>query len=110
VPMGFCFPGTGKGGDLPPRQECAPAWRDMVLDTLESVELTLIIGRYAIDWHQPKFSKSTVTQAVQCWKENWPQQLILPHPSPRNNRWLKQNPWFEAEIIPMLQARVGQLM
>jgi uracil-DNA glycosylase len=109
VPMGFCFPGTTKGGDLPPRSECAPAWRDQVLKTLNSVELTLIIGRYAIDWHLPKFGKSTVTEAVQSWKEVWPGQLILPHPSPRNNRWLKQNPWFELDVIPALQTRVGKM-
>ncbi|MGC3937948.1 uracil-DNA glycosylase family protein [Roseobacter sp. EG26] len=107
VPMGFCFPGTGKGGDLPPRAECAPAWRNRILETLSSIELTLIIGRYAIDWHLPDYSGQTVTKAVQNWQGVWPNQLILPHPSPRNNRWLKQNPWFDEEIIPTLQARVG---
>ena len=109
VPMGFCFPGTTKGGDLPPRSECAPTWRDQVLKSLNSVELTLIIGRYAIDWHLPKFGKSTVTEAVRSWKDVWPSQLILPHPSPRNNRWLKQNPWFEQDVIPALQKRVGKM-
>ena len=109
VPMGFCFPGTTKGGDLPPRSECAPTWRDQVLKSLNSVELTLIIGRYAIDWHLPKFGKSTVTEAVRSWKDVWPSQLILPHPSPRNNRWLKQNPWFEQDVVPALQKRVGKM-
>jgi uracil-DNA glycosylase len=106
VPMGFCFPGTGKGGDLPPRPECAPAWRAPILEALTSVELTLVIGRYAIDWHVPEFSKRTVTEAVKDWRSVWPNQLILPHPSPRNNRWLKQNPWFEAEVVPALQDRI----
>ncbi len=110
VPMGFCFPGTAKGGDLPPRNECAPAWRTKILDRLVSVELTLIIGRYAIDWHLPEFGKSTVTEAVKSWKTSWPKQLILPHPSPRNNRWLKQNPWFEDDVIPKLQSRVRQIL
>jgi uracil-DNA glycosylase len=110
VPMGFCFPGTTKGGDLPPRNECAPAWRTKILDTLVSVELTLVIGRYAIDWHLPEFGKSTVTDAVKSWKTSWPKQLILPHPSPRNNRWLKQNPWFEDDVIPKLQSRVRQIL
>jgi uracil-DNA glycosylase len=110
VPMGFCFPGTAKGGDLPPRNECAPAWRTKILDTLVSVELTLVIGRYAIDWHLPEFGKSTVTDAVKSWKTSWPEQLILPHPSPRNNRWLKQNPWFEDDVIPKLQSRVRQIL
>ncbi len=110
VPMGFCFPGTGKGGDLPPRPECAIAWRDRILETLTSVDLTLVIGRYAIDWHLPDQSARTVTQAVQNWRDLWPSTLILPHPSPRNNRWLKQNPWFDEEVIPALQARVKKLL
>ena len=110
VPMGFCFPGTGKGGDLPPRTECAATWRDRILETLAHVELTLVIGRYAIDWHLPNYSKSTVTEAVKSWQSHWPKQLILPHPSPRNNRWLKQNPWFERDILPPLRDRVAQLV
>ena len=110
VPMGFCFPGTAKGGDLPPRNECAPAWRNRIFNTLVSVELTLVIGRYAIDWHLPEFGKSTVTDAVKSWKDVWPKQLILPHPSPRNNRWLKQNPWFEEDVVPELQARMDELL
>lgn len=110
LPMGFCYPGTGKGGDLPPRSECAPAWRDSILETLEAVELTLIIGRYAIDWHLPEYSDRTVTAAVQSWADVWPNKLILPHPSPRNNRWLKSNPWFEEEVIPALQKRTKQLL
>lgn len=110
VPMGFCFPGTGKSGDLPPRTECAAAWRDRILKTLASVELTLIIGRFALDWHLPMMSRNTVTEAVKSWQSVWPDQLILPHPSPRNNRWLKQNPWFEHDIIPTLQDRVRRLV
>ena len=106
VPMGFCFPGTGKGGDLPPRTECAEAWRAKVLSEVQEVELTLIIGRYAIDWHLPELGKHTVTDAVKSWTQVWPHKLILPHPSPRNNRWLKQNPWFEQDVIPTLQQRV----
>lgn len=109
LPMGFCFPGTGKNGDLPPRPECAPAWREPVLASLKSVELTLIIGRYAIDWHLPEYTGCTVTTAVRSWADVWPRQLILPHPSPRNNRWLKTNPWFEEEIIPALRRRTKDL-
>ncbi|AXI45899.1 hypothetical protein C1J03_07575 [Sulfitobacter sp. SK012] len=109
VPMGFCFPGTGKGGDLPPRSECAAAWRNRILETLTSVELTLIIGRYAIDWHQPDQGSRSVTEAVKDWRQLWPNKLILPHPSPRNNRWLKQNPWFDEEVIPVLRVKVGEL-
>lgn len=109
VPMGFCFPGTGKSGDLPPRPECAEAWRTDVLDSLKSVELTLVIGKYALDWHMPELSKHTVTEAVKKWEEHWPSKLVLPHPSPRNNRWLKNNPWFEDDVIPMLQAKIKQM-
>ncbi|WP_106743459.1 uracil-DNA glycosylase family protein [Yoonia maritima] len=104
------FPGTGKSGDLPPRTECALTWRERILPTLQAVELTLIIGRYAIDWHLPTYSSSTVTAAVKSWVRLWPKQLILPHPSPRNNRWLKANPWFEDDIIPALQERTKQLI
>ncbi|MFT5798672.1 MAG: uracil-DNA glycosylase [Candidatus Azotimanducaceae bacterium] len=110
LPMGFCFPGTGKNGDLPPRSECASAWRERILSTLHAVELTLVIGRYATDWHLPAYSSSTVTAAAGSWAELWPRQLILPHPSPRNNRWLKSNPWFEEDIIPALQQRAEQLI
>lgn len=110
LPMGFCFPGTGKSGDLPPRSECAPAWRNRILTTLHAVELTLVIGRYAIDWHVPEYSNSTVNAAVKSWSELWPGKLILPHPSPRNNRWLNSNPWFEDDIVPAVQERVKQLI
>lgn len=110
LPMGFCYPGTGKGGDLPPRAECASAWRADILDILQSVELTLVIGRYAIDWHVPDYAGQAVTRAVQAWSEVWPDKLILPHPSPRNNRWLKSNPWFENEVVPALQSRVKQIV
>lgn len=106
VPMGFCFPGTGKNGDIPPRPECAATWRDAVMDQLASVEITLVIGRYAIDWHLPNFSKLTVTEAVSRWEDVWPRQIILPHPSPRNNRWFKRNHWFERDVIPALRARI----
>lgn len=108
VPMGFCFPGTGKGGDLPPRPECAPAWRERILERLDPTALTIIIGRYAIDWHAPDYAKLSVTEAVKKSAAMWPNQIILPHPSPRNNRWLKQNPWFDQDIIPKLQTEVEE--
>ena len=109
LPMGFCFPGTGKSGDLPPRSECAPAWRERILGVHDAIELTLVIGRYAIDWHLPEYSSYTVTDAVKSWADVWPKHLILPHPSPRNNRWLKLNPWFEDDVIPALRKRTKQL-
>ncbi|HEY9091817.1 uracil-DNA glycosylase family protein [Parasphingorhabdus sp.] len=110
LPMGFCYPGTGKGGDLPPRAECAPQWRRPLLDLLPNIELTLILGQYALDWHLGDAKSKTLTETVKRWKTFWPTALPLPHPSPRNIRWFKANPWFEAEVIPALQERVAELI
>ena len=110
VPMGFCFPGTGKGGDLPPRPECAEEWRSPLLSHLKDLQLTLILGQYAQDWHLGDRKKKTLTATVENWKEYWPELVVLPHPSPRNIRWFKKNSWFEEEIIPKLQKRVSQLL
>ncbi|MBD3656366.1 MULTISPECIES: uracil-DNA glycosylase family protein [Marinobacter] len=109
LPMGFCYPGTGKSGDLPPRPECAPAWRELLLERLRCIELTLVIGQYAHAWHLPK-PKQPVTANVRNWRRFWPDIVPLPHPSPRNNGWLKQNPWFEAEVVPALQDRVRSIL
>lgn len=109
-PMGLCFPGTGKGGDLPPRPECAATWRAPVMDALADVALTLVLGKYAIDWHVPRFKGAKVTQAVEGSRDGQGGVFVLPHPSPRNNRWLKQNPWFEAEVVPDIRARVAALL
>jgi uracil-DNA glycosylase len=109
LPMGFCFPGTGKSGDLPPRPECAPAWRAAVLSRLKNLQLTLVIGQYAQAYHLPNEAAS-VTEAVQAWRKNWPLTVPLPHPSPRNNLWLKRNPWFEKELIPVLRTRVSEIL
>lgn len=109
APMGFCYPGTGLNGDLPPRPECAPTWRRSLLSQLHNCEFTLLIGRYAIDWHcQRRYT--SVRAAVADWQSMWPEQVALPHPSPRNNRWLRQNPWFEAELVPRIRARVQGLL
>lgn len=109
LPMGFCYPGTGSSGDLPPRPECAPAWRRALLDRLPAVELTLVLGRYALDWHLGA-GRRRVTDVVKAWRDRWPALLPLPHPSPRNNRWLKKNPWFEAEVVPALRGRIAELL
>ncbi|VTU35808.1 uracil-DNA glycosylase family protein [Variovorax sp. PBL-E5] len=109
VPMGFCFPGTGKSGDLPPRPECAPAWRAPLLARLRHLRLTLVIGQYAQAWHLPNEGAS-LTEVVQGWRRHWPAMLPLPHPSPRNNLWFKRNPWFETEIVPMLRERVAEVL
>ena len=110
VPMGFCYPGTGKSGDLPPRSECAELWHDLLLGELRGAKLTLIIGQYAQKYRLGKDRKPTLTQTVRAWKEYRPACLVLPHPSPRNNIWLKKNPWFEQEVLPYLKKRVTQIL
>ena len=110
VPMGFCYPGTGASGDLPPRRECAPQWRAPLLAALPKIELTLLLGQYALAWHLPEQSALSVTEAVSAWRNHWPAVLALPHPSPRNNIWLKRNPWFAEQVLPQLQARVRAIL
>jgi uracil-DNA glycosylase len=110
LPMGFCYPGTGSSGDLPPRKECAPQWRERVLAAMPHIELTLVIGQYAQDWHMPQTKSATLTETVQGWRNQWPSTLPLPHPSPRNNIWLKANPWFTRDVVPVLQERVGAIL
>lgn len=105
LPMGFCYPGTGTSGDLPPRPECAPAWREKLLARLTNLKLTLVIGEYAQAYHLPDAGGS-VTSRVQAWRESWPLVVPLPHPSPRNNVWLRRNPWFETELLPALRERI----
>ncbi len=109
LPMGFCFPGSGRSGDNPPRPECAPAWRESVLGHLSDVRLTLVLGRYAQAYHLGATTR-TVTEAVASWQEFWPEKLPLPHPSPRNQAWFKKNGWFEEEVLPRLRERVKQLV
>ncbi len=109
LPMGFCYPGTGKSGDLPPRPECAPAWREPLLAQLKNVELTIVLGQYALAYHLPRAGKS-VTEVVLAWQKHWPRVVPLPHPSPRNQAWFKRNPWFESELIPKLRRRVRKLL
>lgn len=109
LPMGFCFPGTGKSGDLPPRGECAVAWRAALLSHLKELKLTLVLGQYAQAYHLPNEGVS-LTETVRAWRKNWPHMVPLPHPSPRNNLWLKRNPWFEQQLIPVLRVRVSQIL
>lgn len=109
LPMGFCYPGTGSSGDLPPRPECAPAWRERLLAQLPKLETILVIGQYAQHWHLESPAR-TVTENVGNWRDTWPRLIPLPHPSPRNNLWLRRNPWFEAELVPRLRKRVASLV
>lgn len=108
MPMGFCYPGKGKSGDLPPRKECAPAWHEKVLASLPNLKLTLLVGQYAQQYYLQ--DKMKLTERCQNWQQYLPKFMVLPHPSPRNNIWLKRNPWFEAEALPAVQQRVTDIM
>lgn len=109
IPMGFCFPGTGKSGDLPPRPECAPAWHDRILAKMPDIKLTLLIGQYAQNRYLGKRMKGNLTETVRAWQGFLPAYLPLPHPSPRNRIWLKKNDWFEAEVLSELRKVVEKL-
>ncbi|MEE4118347.1 MAG: uracil-DNA glycosylase family protein [Paracoccaceae bacterium] len=111
VPMAFCFPGyDAKGSDLPPPRVCAETWRQAALDHAGPVRLTLLIGGYAQRWHLGGAAKAGVTATVARWREFAPEVVPLPHPSWRNTAWLRRNPWFEAELLPELRARVAEVM
>ncbi len=113
VPMGLCFPGHDRnGGDLPPRRECAPRWRSEILAALPNIELTLAVGRYAQAWHLPDLAKASLTETVRHWREALERHrlLPLPHPSWRNNAWLKRNPCFAEELLPVLRREVARLV
>lgn len=110
VPMGFCYPGTGKSGDLPPRSECRAHWHDQLFAALPQLSLHLVIGQYAHAYHLGKTRKKNLTETVKNWREFGTDRIPLPHPSPRNNIWLKKNPWFETDLIPVIQSRVATLL
>ena len=112
VPMGFCFPGYDKhGGDIPPMKRCAPTWRTKLLGAMPQVELVLLIGGYAQKWHLGKRAEKTLRATVEKWTEFESEGMFTtPHPSWRNNAWLKNNPWFESELLPVLQRRVRALL
>ncbi len=105
LPMGFCYPGKGKSGDLPPVPLCAQTWRQKLVDALPSIQLTLVIGQYAMAWHLPHQQKN-LTLTVHDWQSYEKHVMPLPHPSPRNNIWLKKNEWFESDVLPDLKRRV----
>jgi len=109
LPMGFCYPGSGKSGDNPPRPECELAWRRQLLDQLSRLEVTLVLGQYAQAFHFGKSSLS-LTELVKSWRDYWPHMVPLPHPSPRNNIWLSKNTWFECELLPPLRARISEAL
>jgi len=109
VPMAFCFPGSGKTGDLPPPPRCAELWRERLMGGLKGLQLTIIIGQFASAWHLPSDKRSLTDQAGD-WQAMLPTQIVLPHPSPRNQRWLARNPWFAEEVIPALRSHVSTLL
>jgi uracil-DNA glycosylase len=109
IPMGFCYPGKGISGDLPPRPECAPKWHKLVLSQMNQLQLILLIGNYAQKYYLKELVKKTLTETVKNYQEYLPKYLPLPHPSPRNNIWLKKNPWFTADVLPQLQTIVKKL-
>lgn len=108
IPMGLCYPGRERGGDAPPRPECAATWRTRLLNELPNIELTVILGRYAIDWHMHPDKKATLATIVREAQQD--DLIALPHPSPRNIRWFRNNPWLEAELIPELQKKVRAIL
>ncbi|MHB1677950.1 MAG: uracil-DNA glycosylase family protein [Sulfuriferula sp.] len=109
IPMGYCYPGRGTSGDLPPRRECASLWLEHLLAKLPQIELTLLIGLYAQQHYLGDRRKSSLTETVKAWRDYAPQYIPLPHPSARNTPWFKRNPWFEHELIPLLRARINAL-
>lgn len=110
VPMGFCYPGKGASGDLPPRPECAPLWHERLLKKMTNLQLTLLIGSYAQKYYLKDNRKNTLTDTVRGYKRYLPTYFPLPHPSPRNRFWLSKNPWFETGVIPELQNTVARIL
>ncbi|MDX1693800.1 MAG: uracil-DNA glycosylase family protein [Ketobacteraceae bacterium] len=111
VPMGFCYPGKGKGGDLPPRPECSATWHEQLLSLMPQLDLVLLVGKYAQDYYLPADQQQkTLTENVRHWRDFMPRYLPMPHPSPRNGVWLKRNPWFEEQVVPELRRRVHEYL
>ncbi|WP_109829659.1 uracil-DNA glycosylase family protein [Reichenbachiella versicolor] len=110
IPMGFCYPGKGKSGDLPPRKECAPQWHSQIFSSINQIELTILIGSYAQSYYLRNRKKDSLTKTVQNFSEYLPDTIVLPHPSPRNNIWLKKNPWFAEELLPILKNLTSQVL
>lgn len=109
IPMGFCYPGRGKSGDLPPRPECAPLWHQRLLEQLPRLKLTLLIGQYAQRYYLGVDAQKSLTETVRAWRNYEPRFLPLPHPSPRNTLWLRRNPWFEDEVVVTLRDKLRGL-
>ena len=109
IPMGYCYPGRARGGDLPPRRECAALWLDQLLSRMPRIELTLLVGQYAQHHFLGSRRKPSLTETTMAWREYAPRFIPLPHPSPRNQPWFKQHAWFEEDVVPALQARINAM-
>jgi uracil-DNA glycosylase len=110
LPMGFCFPGSGKSGDLPPRPECAPQWHAPLRALMPNISLTLLIGQYAQQYYLGNLKQRNLTETVRQWQSYLPSYLPLPHPSPRNRIWLRRNPWFDQDVLPFLREHVREAL
>ena len=110
VPMGFCYPGKGASGDKPPRKECAPLWHQQLLDKMPNVKMIILIGMYAQNYYLKDKAKRTLTETVDNYPAYLPKYFVMPHPSPRNRFWLTKNPWFEKNVIPVLQQKVNEII
>ncbi|WP_139957889.1 uracil-DNA glycosylase family protein [Flavicella sediminum] len=110
TPMGFCYPGKGKSGDLPPRKECAPLWHEALLQEIKSVELIILIGAYAQNYYLTNFPKTTLTKRVFEFENYLPTYFVLPHPSPRNNIWQTKNKWFATIVLPQLKKEISKIL
>ena len=110
VPMGFCYPGKGKSGDLAPRKECAPLWHNLLFQQMKEVKLTLLVGKYAQDYYLLNKVKKNLTETVRHYESYLPNYFVLPHPSPRNNIWQTKNDWFKSLVIPKLQQKVKEIL
>lgn len=110
IPMGFCYPGKGKSGDLPPRTECAPTWHRKLFDSIETLEMIVLVGQYAQNYYLGKKCKPTLTETVMNYTEYLPEYFVLPHPSPRNNIWMARNPWFGENVLPQLKKSVSETL
>ena len=107
IPMGFCYPGKGKSGDLPPRTECAPLWHEILLEKMPNIALTILIGQYAQKYYLGKRLQPNLTETVRAYANYLPEYFVVPHPSPRNRFWLRKNPWFEEAVLPELQKVIS---
>ncbi|WP_460545524.1 uracil-DNA glycosylase family protein [Echinicola sediminis] len=110
VPMGFCYPGRGKSGDLPPRPECAPLWHSRLMEMMPKVKLVILVGNYAQKYYLKESAKKTLTDTVRHFRDYLPDYFPLPHPSPRNNIWQAKNPWFGEEVLPALKEKVKETL